>query len=114
MWQTVRVLICWKGEFVREETSDGLERTMASNHFGHFLLTNLLLPHLKRTAEAALASGSPAPRIVVVSSSGHRVIYPFQTTPRLDIDENSDDLNVRVSVASVRTAHSALTDVQYL
>lgn len=27
----------------RQETEDGLETTMATNHFGHFLLTNLLL-----------------------------------------------------------------------
>eukprot|EP00804_Cyclotella_cryptica_P020096 CCRYP_014890-RB/>CCRYP_014890-RB protein AED:0.04 eAED:0.04 QI:171/1/1/1/0.87/0.66/9/3085/509 len=34
----------------REETVDGLEMTMAANHFGHFLLTNLLLPKLRQTA----------------------------------------------------------------
>lgn len=30
----------------REVTSDGLELTMATNHYGHFLLTNLLLSKL--------------------------------------------------------------------
>lgn len=84
-----------KGKPEREETADGLERVMATNHFGHFLLTNLLLPHLKRTAEAAVANGSPVPRIVVVSSKGHRPVFPFQTTPVLDIDEKGDDLNVQ-------------------
>ena len=75
-----------KGDFEREETADGLERVMASNHFGHFLLTNLL-PHLKRTADAALSSGTPAPRVIVVSSMGHRAFFPFQADPVLDIDE---------------------------
>ena len=83
-----------KGDSEREETADGLELVMASNHFGHFLLTSLLLPHLKRTADAALSSGTPAPRVIVVSSLGHRAFFPFQADPVLDIDENGDDLNV--------------------
>jgi protochlorophyllide reductase len=40
-------------------TADGLETHMASNHFGHFALTALLLPALSR---------SSAPRVVSVSS----------------------------------------------
>ncbi len=36
---------------------------MATNHFGHFLLTSLLLPSLKRAA---------APRVVTVASIAHR------------------------------------------
>lgn len=43
-------------------TADGLERTMATNHFGPFLLTGLLLPQL-------LASGDA--RVVTVSSGAH-------------------------------------------
>ena len=31
------------GKQVREVTRDGLELTMATNYYGHFLLTNLLL-----------------------------------------------------------------------
>jgi retinol dehydrogenase-12 len=46
----------------REETEDGFERTMGVNHFGPFLLTNLLLPMIKQTPEA---------RIVNVSSDAH-------------------------------------------
>ena len=34
-----------------ELTEDGLESQMATNYFGHFLLTNLLLPVLKTSAE---------------------------------------------------------------
>jgi NAD(P)-dependent dehydrogenase (short-subunit alcohol dehydrogenase family) len=41
---------------------DGFEMTLAVNHLSHFLLTNLLLPLLKRSA---------APRVVTVSSMVH-------------------------------------------
>ncbi|KAK3891128.1 hypothetical protein Pcinc_004921 [Petrolisthes cinctipes] len=43
-------------------TNEGLELTMATNHFGHFLLTNLLLERLKQSAPS---------RIVNVSSLFH-------------------------------------------
>lgn len=45
-------------------TATGFEMQFASNHLGHFLLTNLLVPALRR--------GAPA-RIVAVSSAGHRL-----------------------------------------
>ena len=45
------------------QTVDGWESHFATNHLGHFALTNLLLPLLQRTA------GS---RVVVVSSSMHK------------------------------------------
>ena len=38
------------GASVRTVTEDGFELTMASNFFGHVLLTDLLLPALKRAA----------------------------------------------------------------
>ena len=44
------------------KTEDGLEMTMAVNHFGHFLLTNLLLELLKKSAPS---------RVVIVSAMGH-------------------------------------------
>ena len=43
----------------RELTVDGYERQFATNHLGHFLLTQLLLPALKKSA---------APRVVTLSS----------------------------------------------
>ncbi|KAK7075959.1 Dehydrogenase reductase SDR member 13 [Halocaridina rubra] len=43
-------------------TDLGLELTMASNHYGHFLLTNMLLDIIKAT---------PRSRIITVSSLGH-------------------------------------------
>ncbi len=46
----------------RELSRDGFEMTLAVNHLAHFLLTNLLLPLLKK---------SPEPRVVSVSSMVH-------------------------------------------
>lgn len=45
------------------ETTDGIEKTFAVNHLAPFLLTNLLLDYLKKSAPA---------RIVVTSSEAHR------------------------------------------
>jgi len=47
-----------------QRTADGLELQLATNHFGPFLLTGLLLPSL-----AASGDG----RVVTVSSLGHRL-----------------------------------------
>ena len=46
------------------KTEDGLERQFATNHVGPFLFTNLIMKKI-------LASS--APRIVIVSSDGHRL-----------------------------------------
>ncbi|GJP67895.1 hypothetical protein CLOP_g24653 [Closterium sp. NIES-67] len=53
-------------------TADGYENQFGTNHVGHFLLTNLLLPKLKETAQQ---EGTET-RIVLVSSMGHKLAYP--------------------------------------
>lgn len=47
----------------RKVSEDGLELQFQTNHLGHFLLTSLLVPALKR---------SKAPRVVNVTSIAHR------------------------------------------
>lgn len=67
---TIHVLINNAGG-VRDRmsiTPEGNEATFASNHLGHFFLTNLLLGTMQRTAGQS-APGSV--RILSVSSSGH-------------------------------------------
>jgi len=62
----------------QETTADGFELQFGTNHLGHFVLVNRLLP--------LLLTGTPA-RIVMVSSAGHRfgdvsIDDPgFETTP---------------------------------
>jgi NAD(P)-dependent dehydrogenase (short-subunit alcohol dehydrogenase family) len=50
-----------------EETEDGIERTFALNHLGHFLLTGLLIDRLAR---------APSARVITVSSGSHSGIAP--------------------------------------
>ncbi|CAG7816303.1 unnamed protein product [Allacma fusca] len=61
-----------------ERTKNGLEKNLAVNHLGHFLLTLLLLGHLKK--------GSPS-RIVCIGSSNYKWSIP-----------NPDDLNLQSEV----------------
>jgi len=63
------------------KTKDGLEYQIGINHFGHFRLTNLLLPKMKETAEK-----SGEGRIVNVSSEAHTM-----GSKTLDFD----DINLR-------------------
>lgn len=50
---------------------DNIELQFATNHLGHFLLTNLLLENMKNTARESKREG----RIVNLSSEGHRLAY---------------------------------------
>ncbi len=55
----------------KARTVDGFESQMGTNHLGHFALTGLLLPTLL---------AAPEPRVVNVSSTGHRM-------GRIDFDD---------------------------
>lgn len=67
----------------RTVTSDGLELTMVTNHFGHFLLANLLLGLLK--------SSSPS-RIVITASRSHCLARKID--PQVLNFENGDYLSI--------------------
>ena len=60
------VLLCNAGLVMsrRTETVEGFETTFGVNHLGHFLLTDLLLEHLRASAPA---------RVVVVASHAHKM-----------------------------------------
>jgi NAD(P)-dependent dehydrogenase (short-subunit alcohol dehydrogenase family) len=45
-------------------TNEEIEAQFGANHIGHFLFTNMLMPKLL---------AAPAPRVVNVSSDGHRL-----------------------------------------
>ncbi|KAJ4831901.1 Short-chain dehydrogenase TIC 32, chloroplastic [Turnera subulata] len=52
-------------------SEDNIELQFATNHIGHFLLTNLLLDKMKHTALETNKEG----RIVILSSEAHRFTY---------------------------------------
>ena len=61
-------------------TLDGLEVHFATNHLGHFLLTNLLLKRLRESPTSA--------RIVVVSARVHKYDEPFDFE-KVNTDDNT-------------------------
>lgn len=64
------VMACPQGE-----TADGFERQFGTNHIGHFLLTNLLMP---------LVAKGEAQRIVNLSSRGHHISPVHLDDPNFD------------------------------
>lgn len=75
-------------------TEDGVELHMGTNHFGHFLLTNLLLDTIKASAPS---------RIINVSS----VVHKFG-------EINRDDLNMEKSYGKYKAyAHSKLANILF-
>lgn len=71
---TIDVLINNAGVIVNDliRTPDGCEPQFAINHLSHFLLTNLLMPRLL---------AAPAPRVVNISSLGHKYREPTFADP---------------------------------
>ncbi|KAK4792740.1 hypothetical protein SAY86_023175 [Trapa natans] len=59
-------------------SKDKIELQFATNHLGHFLLTNLLLDHMRKTAGESSKEG----RIINVSSEAHR--FPYREGIRFD------------------------------
>ncbi|XP_027159642.1 short-chain dehydrogenase TIC 32, chloroplastic-like isoform X1 [Coffea eugenioides] len=59
-------------------SKDNIELQFATNHLGHFLLTNLLLDKMKKTCHQTKREG----RIVIVASEAHR--YPYREGVRFD------------------------------
>ncbi|XP_027357623.1 short-chain dehydrogenase TIC 32, chloroplastic-like [Abrus precatorius] len=53
-------------------SKDNIELQFATNHLGHFLLTNLLLDTMKKTTTESKKEG----RIINVTSDGHQYTYP--------------------------------------
>jgi NAD(P)-dependent dehydrogenase (short-subunit alcohol dehydrogenase family) len=87
-YTTLDVLINNAGVFSlkRFETEDGLEKTIGINYFGHYLLTNLLLPVIKKAEKA---------RIINVSSDSYKQAM-----------FNPDDLQTKVKYKTGMEAYS--------
>lgn len=59
------MVACTGGADTRELTADGLEVTMATNHFGHFLLVNRLIGLLRKHKSS---------RVIVLAASAHYML----------------------------------------
>ncbi|XP_068658846.1 short-chain dehydrogenase TIC 32 A, chloroplastic-like isoform X1 [Aristolochia californica] len=76
-------------------SKDGIELQFATNHLGHFLLTNLLLDKLKSTAKLTGVEG----RIVNVSSIAHR----YADSSAMDFHKLNDPSNYKPYDAYARS-----------
>jgi NAD(P)-dependent dehydrogenase (short-subunit alcohol dehydrogenase family) len=50
--------VAWQDHVI---TGEGLESTMATNHYGHFLLTTSLLPELNKVRNHCRGGNGPPP-----------------------------------------------------
>lgn len=71
----------------RQTTKDGIEGQFGANHIGHFLLTNLLLPQLLKSATS---STSGATRVINLTSLGHR-LSPVRFSD-YNLEKSNDEL----------------------
>ncbi|XP_010529605.1 PREDICTED: short-chain dehydrogenase TIC 32, chloroplastic-like isoform X2 [Tarenaya hassleriana] len=72
-------------------SKDNIELQFATNHLGHFLLTNLLLDTMKNTSRESKRGG----RIVNVSSAAHR--YPYKEGIRFDTINDKSSYNTMLA-----------------
>ena len=64
----------FSGDDVLKRTTDGFEMTIGTNHLGHFLLTNLMLPKIQDAVNTS-PDGS-GPRVVITASEVHDPASP--------------------------------------
>ena len=91
----IDILICNAGLITTDyqQTCEGLEQTVGVCHFGHFLLTRLLMPRLLNALES---------RVVLVSSESHRMpkTLDFQRFPL-----NRDDFSTWTAYGQAKLAN---------
>ncbi|XP_074581553.1 short-chain dehydrogenase TIC 32 B, chloroplastic-like [Curcuma longa] len=80
-------------------SEDGIEMQFATNHLGHFLLTDLLLEKMKSTAKSTGIEG----RIVNVSSLAHSHTYPEGI--RFDKINDTDTYNDKFAYGQSKLAN---------
>ncbi|KAF2015068.1 short chain dehydrogenase/ reductase-like protein [Aaosphaeria arxii CBS 175.79] len=104
-----------------QHTAEGIEAQFGSNHIGHFLLTNLLLPSLYA---AAKSSPPGATRVVNLTSLGHRLSpvrfhdynfegkeipdeekFPGKTLPPIFQGKNGSVYNGYIAYGQAKTAN---------
>ena len=57
----------------RQLTKDGFETTIAANHFGHFLMTNMLVDDLEKTKDSRIAVVASAFHAIPKTFDGHKL-----------------------------------------
>ena len=96
-------------------TADGFELSTAANHLGHFLLSNLMLQHLKEQKKDKKNSG-PNPRIIIVGSiTGNTNTVAgklrHHLTPCLNCQAFATQHHVTEHLLTFLTAYTAWTHV---
>ncbi|KAI4340091.1 hypothetical protein MLD38_024961 [Melastoma candidum] len=80
-------------------SEDGIEVQFATNHIGHFLLTNLLLDKMKSTAKETGIEG----RIVNLSSIAH--LYTYEDGIRFDMINDRDSYSDKKAYGQSKLAN---------
>ncbi|KAK5945364.1 hypothetical protein PMZ80_002568 [Knufia obscura] len=89
---------------------DGIELHLATNHLGHFLLTNLLMPKILAAAADSTTSPANSTRIINLSSLA-TYVSPLRTTdPNITTPISSLPDNERPNLAMMRNADLDVND----